>query len=144
MPIVGVLLFLTFLAFGREIEAQENRERDESPGTQEYHYKAGTDSFTPSPTGALLRSMVIPGWGQVYNRRYFKAVMAIGLEGAYAYGVYTNHLKRSYYLHRDPALSAFYRDQRNRLTWYLAGTVLLMMLDAYVDAHLYHFEVLPP
>ncbi len=32
----------------------------------------------PSPTGALLRSLAVPGWGQVYNRQYLKAPVVVG------------------------------------------------------------------
>lgn len=35
--------------------------------------------------GASLRSAVIPGWGQLYNRKYWKAPLALGTVGA---GVY--------------------------------------------------------
>ena len=37
----------------------------------------------------------------------------------------------------------FYRNQRNSLIWWLAGTILLSMGDAYVDAHLYGLDWSP-
>ncbi len=33
-----------------------------------------------SPIGALWRSVAFPGWGQLYNKKYFKAGLAFGTE----------------------------------------------------------------
>lgn len=33
------------------------------------------------------------------------------------------------------------KEDRNRLSWYLALSIIVSMMDAYVDAHLYNFEV---
>ena len=37
----------------------------------------------------------------------------------------------------------FYKNQRNEFGWYLVITYVLNVLDAYVDAALYNFEVSP-
>jgi len=34
----------------------------------------------------------------------------------------------------------FYLENRRLSNWWLAGAILLSMIDAYVDAHLYHFD----
>jgi len=33
-----------------------------------------------SPTGAMIRSLLFPGWGQLYNKKYFKAILVFGAE----------------------------------------------------------------
>ena len=35
-----------------------------------------------SPTGALFRSVAIPGWGQFYNKKYLKAALVFLGEGS--------------------------------------------------------------
>ena len=98
--------------------------------------------WRPSPTGAALRSLVIPGWGQLYNRTPIKAVIVGGVEEGFLYAIYQNHrLFRYYSGNEDPVKGEFYRDQRNRLTWYLTESVILSVMQAYVDAHLYGFDV---
>jgi len=34
--------------------------------------------WLPSPRGALLRSLAVPGWGQLYNRQYLKVPIVVG------------------------------------------------------------------
>jgi len=97
--------------------------------------------WRPSPTGALLRSLAFPGWGQVYNRQPLKAVIIGGIEEGLIYGVYRQHLLfvDSRRLGDDRSADV-YKEDRNRLTWILAGTVILSMVDAYVDDQLFDFD----
>jgi hypothetical protein len=37
----------------------------------------------------------------------------------------------------------FYLENRRLSNWWLAGVILLSMIDAYVDAHLYDFDESP-
>ncbi|MBZ0266336.1 hypothetical protein K8I28_16895, partial [bacterium] len=41
-----------------------------------------------SPTAALLRSMVIPGWGQAYTEHYIKSVVYLGIDLGFIYGIH--------------------------------------------------------
>lgn len=60
-------------------------------------------SALPSPRGAVTRALVLPGWGQVYNREPVKAPVAAALvAGSVAYAVFQ---QRRYLLYRR---SAFY------------------------------------
>jgi hypothetical protein len=97
-----------------------------------------------SSTGAVLRSMVVPGWGQLYNASYIKAVVFAGVEGSLIFSASHQHdqMKR-FQKAGDFRRERFYRDSRNRLLWWLAGTVMLSMGDAYVDAQLYGLDVSP-
>ncbi len=102
-----------------------------------------------SPWGAVLRSAVIPGWGQLYNESYWKIPLVWGFAGWFVYNwidtndeytknrdLYIETDQRIYLLKRD-----FYRDQRDNFAIYLVLTYLLNLVDAYVDAHLFDFTV---
>lgn len=102
-----------------------------------------------SPWGAVLRSAVIPGWGQFYNESYLKIPVIWGIGAALAAGwIYNNNRyqdNRNFYIQTNNNLYKqqrdFYRDQRDNFTIYLAILYLLNMVDAYVDAHLFDFTV---
>ncbi len=102
-----------------------------------------------SPWGAVLRSTVIPGFGQFYNESYYKIPIIWGLGAWFVYGWVQNNDKyvtnknlfidigqEIYKSKRD-----FYRDQRDNFTIYLVLLYLLNLVDAYVDAHLFDFNV---
>lgn len=122
-----------------------------------------------STTIAMISSMVIPGTGQIYNESYWKAPVVWGFT-YYFYSVYANQDKeyrrsRSLYEQTLASLDTsknetqrliltrlrddyksnrdFYKNQRNEFGWYLAITYVLNILDAYVDAALFNFEVSP-
>ena len=100
---------------------------------------AATDSLQrPDPRGALLRSAVLPGWGQYYNGKPWKA---LGF-GAAAAGFLTAALVE----HRSPGRAQSPEERRDRAGrrntrfFYLGLTTTLAALDAYVDAHLANFK----
>lgn len=96
-----------------------------------------------SPSGALLRSLAIPGWGQIYNRKYFKAVIVAGGQGVLL-GTAVVEWKRATDAKNDASLPLATRledyrlhtNNRNMLVWLYAAATVVSMLDAYVDAHL--------
>lgn len=102
-----------------------------------------------SPWGAVLRSAILPGWGQIYNESYIKAPVVWGIFGALAAGWihYNNKYKDS----RDLYLATsndyyrqnrdFYRDQRDLMGIYIGLAYFLNLVDAYVDAQLFDFSV---
>ena len=108
-----------------------------------------------SPMGALLRSAVLPGWGQFYNESYWKIPIVWGVSAWFIYvwsdrndkyqyyrDLYNKSLDESsdgissYKTYRD-----FYRDDRDLFAIYLGLTYFLNLIDAYVDAHLFDFDV---
>ncbi len=113
-----------------------------------------------STTIAMLSSMAVPGLGQIYNGSYWKAPVIWGLS-YYFWSVYRDQDKlygkyRWLYANTLPTspsdedlianykrLRDFYHDQRDTFGWYLGITYLVNVLDAYVDASLYNFEVGP-
>ncbi len=111
--------------------------------------------MTKDPTWAALRSVVLPGWGQAYTENWIKAIVFAGVDVGLIYGAYVQHDR--YVTALDDSKNTktddereilersanFYRDDRNKLLWYVAGVILLSSLDAYVEAHLYDFHIDP-
>lgn len=108
-----------------------------------------------SPWGAVLRSAILPGWGQFYNHSYWKIPFIWGGTAALVYGwVDRNNLTVKYRdlynqsLIQDPQgdsglkeLREFYKNQRNAFAVFIGLTYFLNLVDAYVDAHLFDFDV---
>ncbi|MHC1737224.1 MAG: DUF5683 domain-containing protein [Ignavibacteriaceae bacterium] len=105
--------------------------------------------MTKSPWGAVARSAVIPGWGQLYNQSYWKIPIVWGVIGWFTYNWIQNNTDyenyRNLYI-ADPSnsnkrLREFYRDNRDLFAIYLGLTYVANLIDAYVDAHLFDFDV---
>jgi hypothetical protein len=92
----------------------------------------------PSPSGAMWRSLAVPGWGQAYNKKWLKA----GIFAAAEIGLTANAIIQNQYKQKATswAEEEYYRNNRSLSIWWLAGVILYSMGDAYVDAHLYHFD----
>ncbi len=120
----------------------------------------------PNPRMAAVLSMAIPGAGQAYNKKWWKVPIVWGALAGVGYGTFdtqkTYHKLRDNYkllvdgdLNTNPTESPYntfdattlksYRDTFRGYTekWYLAlgVTYLLVVTDAYVDAHLSRFDV---
>jgi hypothetical protein len=101
-----------------------------------------------SPSGALLRSSVLPGWGQFYNDEPFKGVILGTVELGLMTWLISEHIqaedaRTDFLLSGDPADEARYEEHSQRridLIWYTSAAWLYGMLDAYVDAYLYSFD----
>ena len=102
-----------------------------------------------SAWGAVIRSAIFPGWGQVYNESYWKVPIVWGIGGWFIYNYSKNNkdYKNSQNLYLKTIDSQylsdreFYRDQRDLFAMYLVFTYLANLVDAYVDAHLFDFSV---
>ncbi len=109
-----------------------------------------------SPTLAVLLSAALPGAGQFYNESYWKIPIIGGLVGYFGYEYFRNNNLYKDYRDRyvqsqtavNPAgdqnlkiLREFYRDQRDDFVWYFLIVYVVNMVDAYVDAHLFDFDV---
>lgn len=113
---------------------------------------SSTDSIfqmTKSPLGAVLRSAVLPGWGQYYNESYIKIPVVWGVLGWFAYNYIKND--NNYKDNRDlfvktgiqsyQTLAIRYIDNRDLFALYFVLAYLANLADAYVDAHLFDFTV---
>lgn len=109
------------------------------------------ESLEHSPRKAMFYSLVLPGAGQAYNKKYFKIPVVYGALGGVAYWVYYN--TQGY-----KEISAIYTDDPNSTNerylraWRrnlelsyitLVATHALQVLDAYVDAYLFYWDVDP-
>lgn len=103
-----------------------------------------------SPWGAVLRSAILPGWGQFYNESYLKIPIIWGLSAWFIYNWDWNNknynlYKNLYTQHNDntnyKTFRDFYHDQRDLFSIYMGLTYVLNLVDAYVDAELFDFSV---
>ncbi|MFQ5585131.1 MAG: DUF5683 domain-containing protein, partial [Calditrichia bacterium] len=93
-----------------------------------------SDQPLKSPTGAVLRSAVLPGWGQAYNEQYLKGVFSLALNASLlATILYNNHK------YKETGDSS-YKNRRQDFSWLLGIAYLLNLVDAYVNAYLYKFD----
>lgn len=124
-----------------------------------------TDDY-PRPGRAALLSAVLPGAGQVYNKKWWKVPIVYGALGTALYFEIDNikqyrELRDNYrwlvdedpgtnpteepYVFLDATTMRDYRDQWRRYvefsTIVLGFTYLLQVTDAFVDAHLNSFDV---
>lgn len=108
------------------------------------------------PWRAVAYSAILPGAGQFYTESYWKVPIILGLGGYFAYGIINNNnqyidYKEQYQNSQTSEnpngnqqllnLREFYRDQRDNFYIYSAILYLANLIDAYVDAQLYDFNV---
>jgi hypothetical protein len=106
------------------------------------------EHLSQKPTVALFKSMLVPGLGQLGNRRYTKAMLFAGLEiwfiaSSLHYASDARDARRAYTQADDLGVRSEYyniydneRTNRNKFAWYAGLTIFISMFDAYVDAHL--------
>ncbi len=113
-------------------------------------------AWRDQPRMVMMRSLLIPGWGQFHNRAYFKALGVAGAEAALVVGVQSDRreldrlnaevLAGQAANDADRVLQATnaYNVRLDRYVsrqWWLAGVVVYALLDAYVDAHFRNFDI---
>ena len=121
-----------------------------------------------NPRKALLYAAILPGLGQVYNKKYWKLPLVYGgfISIGYGFNFYQKAYKKYkgqlfYNLNQAPNNESFInpvsnattaqlrravdRSQRERdfMTILMAGMYLLQIVDAHVDAHLKEFDLNP-
>ena len=87
-----------------------------------------------SPIGAAIRSLLIPGLGQIYNGKKVKAVLAAAGEGVLIYSIYNENKKF------NDTNDVKYRERRNTFQWWFVFVLGISAVDAYVDAYLDRFN----
>lgn len=117
--------------------------------------------FSGEPGRAALYSLVIPGGGQFYNRKYWKVPIIWAADGIAFYNAYFNYTE--YLAFKNGYIDLFngdvinvrgftsistvrrYRDlfRKNYETAAIigAGVHLLTVIEAYVDRHLMDFDI---
>ena len=151
---IVILLCMSLFAYSQEIKTQD-----------ESHVKAqdSVQVSKHSPTAAILWS-IIPGGGQIYNKKYWKVPIVYGLLEASGYFLvkYANDMmlyRREFINRRDgntelllPGLAeipdenilALKQTSQRNMEIAIAATAIVYILnfvDAMVDAHLFYFDV---
>lgn len=125
-------------------------------------------SYAPEhdPRKAIMFAAVLPGLGQIYNKKYWKLPLVYG--GLFGFGYGVSFYQKGYrefkgglfdllesgaseieirgYTLGEPQLRRIvdqYRRERDFFIILTAGMYLLQMVDAHVDAHLREFDVNP-
>lgn len=98
-----------------------------------------TPKKSKSPLGAMVRSAILPGWGQVYNNKYLKALVYLGGESYFAlrYISLDDKIEKMIDEGKEESLIEEKENERNGWAWLFSAGYLLALGDAYVDAHLY-------
>ena len=168
MPkIVSIFIFIILYFFSGEITAQTTNSINTSSKSNNADSinKKKVKKFDPRT--ATKRSAMIPGWGQIYNKKYWKLPLVYGglgiTAGVFQYNVKNYNLLRLAYLYKTDTISAndalidprFKNLSANALRNYRTAfrqnvdyTVLffiafwgLNVVDATVDGHLKAFDV---
>ena len=145
----------------------------------ELKVESESSTFKPNPRSAVLWSL-IPGGGQIYNRKYWKIPIILGAYTACYYAISWNNVNLKEYseayrdIKSDKPLENnawfdfvpinakpedyvnnssfqdqlkrgrdFYRRNRDLSIIVSAGVYFLVMIDAYVDAELFRFDISP-
>lgn len=118
-----------------------------------------TKTFKGEPGRAAFYSLVLPGGGQIYNKRYWKAPLIWAGEG---YAIYNLTQKISSYktlrnehirlLNEDPtnsSIGTIFRQKQSaryqrEVAWIIVGAAhLLNIVEAFIDRHLILFDTSP-
>jgi len=123
--------------------------QDKSSGNVKFKMKK-------DPWRAVLYSAILPGAGQFYNKSYWKIPIIAGVGGYFVFEIIKNNNNfldyRDQYLNSQTPenpqgdlrlrdLREFYSDQRDDFIIYSVILHVINMIDAYVDAQLYDFDV---
>ncbi len=110
------------------------------------------------PRVAALRAAVLPGWGQIYNKKYWKLPLVYGGAAGIGYGIYWNNAQYQFFrnTYQEAFLSGNPRNinlqraevlrnefRRNKEQLIIAGILFygLTIVDAIVDAHFSTYDI---
>lgn len=114
--------------------------------------KSGNRSGTPSVAWVTIRSGILPGWGQMANRKPIKAILFGGAYAGFAVSAILAESDRGSIQKRIDGSSVEPPDtglveelnsavnRRNFGMWMMGATMVFSMLDAYVDAHFFNYD----
>ena len=164
--LLSIIIITAASFFCRNIQAQQKTDSVVTE-TKKAADTAQKQKKKFDPHVATRRSAILPGWGQIYNRRYWKLPLVYGglgiTAGVFVYNVKNYRLLRLAYIYKidtdttndkliDPRFSKFsaasIRTNRDLFRQNVDYSVLffilfwgLQVVDATVDAHLKVFDV---
>ena len=106
-----------------------------SPGKR-WQGEMFSDKPLKSPWGAVTRSAILPGWGQIYNGKYLKACICFAVVFDFTRKVYSYNQRYQKSNRNNKSLL----ERRVINSWYLGLSYLLTLVDSFVDAYLYKFD----
>lgn len=152
--IVRYLFIITFICIYHVGNGQDLSAPDNSLQTEQSPVKMH------SPHKATIYSALVPGLGQIYNKKYWKLPIIYGLTGVFIYAFDFNNDQYNKYKNAYADLSAEkisdfegytksqvlrlkdgYRRNRDLNVIVLAGIYMLNIIDATVDAHLFDYDI---
>jgi hypothetical protein len=162
-PAVLILAMAVFAAYGQEPDSVSVALDSIYSLSEEVQFRADTlyadslltDSLknefdlTHSPMKATLYSLVLPGLGQAYNKKYWKIPIVWAALGGVGYAINFNTQQYQQAVidyQEDPSQNNEFklRGWRRYVELSYIGLVVvytLQVLDAYVDAQLYNWNV---
>lgn len=116
--------------------------------------------FSGKPGRAALYSLVVPSGGQIYNKKWWKVPLALGIDGYFVYNLSNKYSEFRKYdaivtdynngishpeIPESSARNFRAQARTNReYAWvYLIVGHLVTVFDAYVDRHLLDFDISP-
>jgi len=141
-------------------------------GSDTLRFEVQDTVFTPkhSPTRAAILSAVMPGMGQIYNKKYWKLPLVYGGLGVCGYfivhfnNIYNQYLNAYVLYNKNPSNTSvldglplfnktwdinrqliFYKDNNRRYrdlnVLIFCGVYVLNIIDATVDAYLFNYDI---
>ncbi len=149
----SILLGALFFSFAI-VKAQEQDSLSVRDSTRRMH----------SPHKAVIYSAIVPGLGQVYNKKYWKVPIIYAAGGTLVYFIKTNNTEYQRFRKAYDAVVAndpnnpdefngryskdvlanardYYRKYRDLSVIGIAGLYFLNIIDAMVDAYFFNFDV---
>lgn len=119
------------------------------------------DIFTGKPGRAAFYGLILPGGGQIYNRKWWKLPLVYGLEGWLVFSIINNTksyngyqeayldnlngMEREYEGTSDVAILKSNRDafrKAREYAWvFFIGGHLVTIFEAFIDRHLMEFDI---
>lgn len=165
--LITVLLLLTLIYSNSFAQERTDSTIVQDSSSRKNILAIDTSAKKHNPKVATFRSAVIPGWGQAYNKKYWKIPIIYGALGTTAYVFFFNlktyKLLKQAIIYRSDTIAAndqlvdkqfinlsteSIRNYRNTFRQNVDYSVLFFLLfwglnvvDATVDAHLKSFDV---
>ena len=110
-----------------------------------FNQETKIDSSLIKNPNIALRLSLIPGIGQIYNKKYFKTIL-IWSTTYYIVNQYIKYSKDGYNSQYCSQYTIYNQNEcrirnRNIYAWSIVGIYMLQLIDAYVDAHLSSFPM---
>ena len=128
-----------------ELTASPDIKQEKDP-TDSLSRELKRKQWVPNPTKATWLALVIPGGGQIYNRKYWKLPIVYGGFAGCAYALTPGYIDRVSHSQITETLRKrkdTYRRWRDLSIFAFIGVYLISVVDAYVDAELSNFDIGP-